>query len=327
MLLRTPLILAIMAALAASSAAQENIKLKSGTVVNGRATAYDPKNEVLSFRTADGQDKKYTMAELDGRSVYLVYSSVVPQENAKGQLQLANFARDAGLYQHAARRYGYAEKDPSLKADVEAARVVLRQRAADSCMTNAKAAQAKGDAKEAQKWLSLILEKLPNEPQATEAAAMVQVDYAREANARDDALEKDHAELLQSDLKKGKKAYDTMIERTRDGLTARNASASANLWKNALSEGDVVLKELDRLAKKYPDDAKVQDGAKKYRQLTIEQMVEVHMHMASQYTARSSFNEAMKEVNAALALSPQNEQVLAQRARIEQSANEGLINF
>ncbi len=58
MLLRTPLILVCLAALAASSVVQENIKLKNGTVVNGRATAYDPKNEVLSFRTADGQDAR-----------------------------------------------------------------------------------------------------------------------------------------------------------------------------------------------------------------------------------------------------------------------------
>lgn len=327
MLLRTQLTFALLAVLAVPSAAQEKIKLKNGSIVAGRATAYDAKNEVLSFRTEDGQDKKYTMAELDGRSVYLVYSSVIPKENAKGQLQLANFARDAGLYRHAIRRYGYAEQDPSLKSQVESERVILRRRASAYCMEQAKAAQAKGDSKEAQKWLSLILEKLPNETEATEAAAMVQANYMRDANARDDALEKEHVELLQTDLKKGKQAYDTMIERTRDGLTARNESQSQNLWKNALSEGQTVLKEIDRLTKKYPEDPKVQDGAKKYRKLTIDQMVEVHMHLASLYTTRSSFNEALREVNQALALSPQDPEVLSQRARIEAASNEGLINF
>jgi len=328
MLHHPALILAFLAALAAPSAGQEKIKLKSGKVVSGRATAYDSEKEVLSFRTDDGQDMNYAMDQLDSRSVYLVYSSVIPKDNGKGQLQLANFARDAGLYEHAARRYGYAEQaDPKLEADVERERDVLRQKAADYCLTNARAAQAKGDAKEAQKWLAIILERLPNSPQAAEAASMVEQGYAREANARDDALEVEHAELLQKDLKKGKAAYDSMIERTRQGLTARNSSKSESLWKNAIDDGEVVLKEIDRLAKKYPDDPKVQDGAVRYRQLTIEQMVEVHLHLASQYTTSSSLKNAMKQANAALALDPKNGQALAARARIEQASNEGLINW
>jgi hypothetical protein len=326
--LRPALLLAFLAVLAAPTAAQEKIKLKSGKVVSGRATKYDDDKKVLSFRTDAGQDVDYTMDQLDARSVYLVYASVIPKDEGKGQLQLANFARDAGLYEHAARRYGYAEQaDPSLKAEVERERDVLRQRAADYCLANARTAQSKGDAKEAQKWLAIILDRLPNSPQAAEAASMVEQGYAREANARDDALEKEHEELLQKDLKKGKSHYDSMIERTREGLTARNASKSEKLWKSAIDDGEVVLKEIDRLAKKYPDDARVQDGATRYRQLTVEQMVEVHLHLASQYTTNSSLKAALREANKALALDPKNGQALAARARIEQASNEGLINW
>jgi hypothetical protein len=327
MSLRIPLTLALMAALAVPSAAQETIKLKNGKVVSGRATKYDDEKKVLSFRTDAGQNVDYSMDDLDARSVYLVYSSVVPKENAKGQLQLANFARDAGLYKHAARRYGYAEQDASLKPEVEKQRAELRRLAADYCLAQARTAQLKGDAKESQKWLSLLLEKLPNEPQAAEAAKMVQESYVREASARHEEAVKDNTEKLQNDLKKGKAAYDSMVERTRDGLTARNTSQASNLWRSALKDGDVVLKEIDRIVKKYPDDLKVQDGANRYRELTLDQMVEVHLHLASQYTTRSSLNDAMKEANAALALRPNDPQALAARARIEQAANEGLINF
>src|SRR5262245_15002165 len=176
---RIALILASFALLAAPSAAQEKIKLKSGKVVSGRATAYDGQKQILSFHTEDGQDAQYKLDELDARSIYLVYSSVVPKDNPKGQLQLANFARDAGLYEHAARRYGYAEQDPSLKAEVEKEREILRQRAADYCLSNARAAQAKGDAKETNKWCSILLERLPNSPQATQASAILEDGYAR----------------------------------------------------------------------------------------------------------------------------------------------------
>jgi len=322
------LVLAFLAALAAPSAGQEKIKLESGKVVSGRATAYDAEKEVLSFRTDEGQDMKYPLDQLDSRSVYLVYASVMPKDNAKGQLQLANFARDAGLYEHAARRYGYAEQaDPALKTEVESARVELRRRAADYCIANARTSQSKGDAKEAQKWLAIVLERLPDSPQAAEAASMVEEGYAREANARDDALEQEHEALLQKDLKKGKQHYDSMIERTRQGLTARNASKSASLWKSAIDDGEVVLKEIERLEKKFADDPKVQSGAARYRQLTIDQLVEIHLHLASQYTTSSSLKNALKEANAALALDPKNGQALAARARIEQASNEGLIHW
>ncbi len=327
-MLRPTLILVALAALVASSAAQEKIKLKSGKVVSGTATKYDPDKQVLSFRTVEGQDVNYTMDQLDSRSVYLVYASVIPKDNGKQQLGLANFARDAGLYEHAARRYGYAEKaDPSLKPEIERQRGELRTRAADYCLSNARAAQAKGNGKEAQKWCAILLEKLPDSPQATEAAALVDAGYAREANARDDELEQKHHALLEKDLKKGKQHYDSMIERTREGLTARNTSNSKKLWENALDDGEVVLKEIDRLAKKYPDDAELQDGAARYRQLTIEQMVEVHLHLASQYTTQSSLNSALEQANSALALDPRNNEALAARARIEQAANEGLIDW
>lgn len=308
--------------------ASEHIKLKNGKVLAGRATAYDSERKVLSFRTEDGQQMDLALDELDQRSVYLVHTSLVPKDSGKGQLQLANFARDIGLYSHAARRYEYAEKaDPSLKEQVEKERVLLRKLAADYCLNSAQEALRKGDSKEAQKWLALLIEKLPNEPQADQAAALLEQHYVAERNSRDDELEQKLSAQLEKDLKKGKEHYDRMITRTKDGLTAKNSGKSVNLWKGAIEDGEVVLKELERLAKKYPDDPKVQEGVPKYRQLTIDQMVEAHLHLASNYTIDSSYEKALKETNKALALDPRNSQALAQRARIEQAAAEGLDLF
>ena len=81
-MLRSALFLAF---LAAPLAAQKTIKLKSGAVVKGRATAYDSKDEVLSFHTEDGKDVKYTMDQLDefqarnyGRDVFDYYKKYEP---------------------------------------------------------------------------------------------------------------------------------------------------------------------------------------------------------------------------------------------------------
>ena len=110
-------------------------------------------------------------------------------------------------------------------------------------------------------------------------------------------------------------------------VTARNSSKSEKLWNSALDDGGVVLKELDRLSRKYADDAVIQEGAASYRELTIDQMIQLHLHLASRYTTSSSLNAALDEANAALALDPKNGQALAARARIEQAANEGLIDW
>ena len=321
------LALEILASLALSlpQTPTEHIKLKNGSVVTGQATAYDADKKVLSFRTEAGKDMNYTLDELDARSVYLVNASLIPKDNGKAQLQLANFARDIGLYAHAGRRYAQAEQaDPTLKDEVEKQRAIGRKLAADYCLKNAKDALAKGKTKDAEEWLSTLVEKLPNEPQAEEAAQLIQQNYVKSRKERDAQLESEQAALLQGDLKKGKELYDRMIQRTQDGLTARNPSKAMSLWNGAIDDGEGVLKEIDRLAAKYKDDPKVQDGAVKYRQLTRDQMVDAHLHIASSLTVKSSYSQALKETNAALALDPNNGRALAQRARIEQASSEGL---
>jgi len=314
--------------LAGSTQASESIKLKTGKVVRGTATSYDGDKQVLHFKLESGEQQIYSLDQLDARSVYLVHTSVVPKENGKGQLQLANLARDAGLFEHAGRRYGYAqEADPSLKPEVERERAKARGMAADFCLNNAREASGKGDHKEAEKWLNILLERLPNEPQAAEAAQRIEASYAKTRAVKEAAVEAEMTAELQKEIKKGKASYQSMVDDTKKGLTARNDSQAEKLWKGALKSGDTVLRECDRLMKKYGSDARVQDGVAKYRRLSIEQMIEANLHLASQALTKSSHKEAQRYCNAALALDPKDGAALAMRARIEQAANEPLIDW
>ena len=318
-LLAAPLLaLALAAPLAA-----EAIKLANGDVVNGRATAYDDAGKILHFRTDDGRDVEYPLAQLDARSVYLVHSSVVPKDSGKGQLQLANFARDAGLFAHAARRYGYAqEADPSLAAEVEREREVLRKEAATFCLAQAREAEAKGDASETEKWLKLLLEKLPDEPQAAEAAEMLDARYTQARAAKQAAVEADLTEDLQREVARGKQSYESMVDNTKKGLTARNGSQSERLWKSAVKDGERVLSEIERIEKKYPDDPRVREGADRYRKLTQDQLIETYLHLANHALVSTSYNEATRYCNQALALDSQSQAALSMRARIEAAASE-----
>jgi len=315
-------------ALAAPLSAGEKIKLKSGKVVEGTATSYDAQKQELHFRLVDGKEMVYPLDQLDARSVYLVHTSVVKKDSGTGQLQLANFARDAGLYEHAARRYGYAEKaDPSLKLEIDKERAKLRKMAADFCLRNARDAKARNDEKEAEKWLSILLERLPDEPQSAEASTLLEASYVKTRNSEQEKLSAQFKAALEKDAAKGKQTYERMVENTQKGLTARNASQSEKLWKSALKDGDTVLSEIQKLQKKYADDAEVQAGCAKYQQLTSNQMLEANLHLASQALVKSSLKEAQSYCNAALAVDPKSAEALAMRARIEQASNEGLFGW
>lgn len=310
-------------ALLALPAGAATLKLKNGTTVTGKVTRYDATAKTLYVTTDDGKDVTYALDQLDARSVYLVNASLVPPDDANKQLQVANFARDAGLYAHAARRYGTAAKlDPALKANVDAEMTKLKRMAAQDCMKNARAAVAKNDLAEAEKWLTVLIEKLPDEPEAKEAAAALDNHYAKTRAAKIEAADKKASDALKRDIEKGKKQYAEMVEKTKKGLQARGDSQAKGLFNGALADGKAVLGVIDDLEEKY-DDQQTRESAASYRSAVVDQMVDVHLHLASLETVKSDYRGALKEVNAALALDPKNQRALAARARIEEASAQG----
>lgn len=316
-----------LSALLAASAAGATLKLKDGSRVECKVRSYDTATQTLHVTLADGKEASYTMAQLDGRSVYQVNSSLIPANDAKAQLLAANFARDAGLYAHAARRYATAAKlDPSLKGAIDGEMGKLKRSAAEFCMANARSAIAKGNIPEAEKWLKTLIEKLPGEPEADEAGAMLERYYGR---VREEKLAKADAkasDAVKQDAAAGRKRYDQMVEKTKKGLQAKGGSQATALYRDALSDGKFVLKELDSIEKKHktPD---VAEKVSEYRGIVTEQMVDLHLHLASQLATQTDYKGAQREVGQALSLDPKNEAALSMRARIEDYASRGLDWF
>jgi tetratricopeptide (TPR) repeat protein len=303
----------------------DTIKLADGSQVGGRATAYDAGTKVLSFRADDGRDVSYRLDQLDPRSVYQVTRSKVPKDSGRGQLQLANFARDAELWAHAVRHYGWAvQADPTLQEEVDREVGVLRRRAATWGMAQARAAIEKKDYKEAEKWLTKLIQKLPDEPEAAEARGMLDRYYDHVHAERDAELRKANEALLAKELKVAKQHYDEMIESNKQGLTSSGSgSRSVSAWERAIKEGGRALEELDEIAGKIVDP-RVSETIAGYREVVSGQLVETHLNLASHWTVRTSYNKAQSEVNRALAIDPNNQAALAMRARIEEAASRGL---
>jgi tetratricopeptide (TPR) repeat protein len=314
----------LLLALVAAPASAAKLKLKDGTTVNGKVQSYDTATKTLSVKLDGGKDVQYRMDQLDARSVYLVNASLVPKNDARAQLLAANFARDAGLYAHAARRYKEAaELDPALKSTVDAEMTTLRRSAAQMCLTNARAAAAKQDFAEAEKWCKVLIEKLPDEPEAAMAAQALDQHYAQTRATKMAAAEAKASDALKKDVESGKKRYEQMVDKTKKGLQARGSSESKNLYNAALADGQYVLKEIDRVQKEH-GDAATSERADSYRAVVTQQMVEVHLHLASLEATKSDYQGAQREVSKALALDPRNEAAISMRARLEDYASRGI---
>lgn len=309
--------------LASGLQASEHIKLQDGTVLDGDAIDYDEATKVVTFRLRTGREVTYPLDQLNQQSVYQVTHSKVDKGNAEGQLKLANYARDIGLYAHAARHYRQAiAADPAIQPRVDAEAVVLRRKAAEYCMDNAKKAVERNDFRDAEKWLTTLIGKLPNEPEAEQAEQILDRYYASTRAKKQEEIE-EKVPALKEELKDGKRYYDGLVEKTKEGLMqSRTGSKSVSNWESAVSDGEKALKELDKVSKKYADGA-TQETLAGYRRMVVDQIVETQMHLASQYMTRSSYNKAASEVNHALALDPANESALSMRSRIEAASSEG----
>jgi tetratricopeptide (TPR) repeat protein len=321
--IRSTLSITSLLALAAAAQAADYVKLKTGGAIKGEAVSYDDATQTLNFKMEDGTSRGFKLDELDKRSVYLVNQSKVPKNDCSKQIRIGDLARDAELFAHALRHYGLAEQaDPSRKAEIDVQRATLRQRGAAFAMQKARDAIAKNNIPEAEKWLTKIVDKVPDEPQAKEAAAMLEKYYAKtRADKETKALAKAD-DQLKKDLEPGKKYYQDMVKKTQEGLTTKTTgNKSTSAWEAALNLGDRALKELDKLQKKYTDPG-TQETLSSYRVTVTEQMVDLHLHMASALTTRSSYNKALAQVNQALALDPHSERALAARARVENAASE-----
>jgi tetratricopeptide (TPR) repeat protein len=311
-------------ALAAAPASAATLKLKNGQTVQCKVLAYDAPAKTLHVRLESGQETQYTLDQLDARSVYLVNASLVPKNDAKAQLTVANFARDAGLYAHAVRRYGEALKlDATLKPAIDQEMTTLKRNAAAFCMENAHAAVAKNNLKEAEKWLTILVEKLPDEPEGKEASGMLDNYYEQNRTKQVAEADQKATDAIKKDVANGKKRFEQMVEKTKQGLQAQGNSQSEALFRGAIVDGNAVLKEVDRIEKKY-DDPQLREKVSSYRKIAIDQLVEVHMHLASRQCVKSDYRGALDTVEAALALDPKSESALSMRAKVEDYSSRGI---
>jgi tetratricopeptide (TPR) repeat protein len=198
---------------------------------------------------------------------------------------------------------------------VERARAALRASAAAWAMSNAREAISRKDLSEAEKWLHDLIEKLPDTPEAAEARSMIAGYHDRVRAERTAAADREHQEVLEKGLANGKKAYADMLEANKAALQdGRGGSRAVKLWEKGVREGEKALRELDRFQKRNPEGHG--DLLDTYRAAVNEQLVEIHLHLATHWATRNSYNKALAHCNQALALDGDSEEAKHLRNRI-----------
>lgn len=308
---------------AAAPARADYVKLKDGGYVRGEAISYDEATQTLSFQMEDGSTKRFALDDLDKRSVYLVNRSRVPKDDFDKQVRIGRLAVEVELFAHAARHFDQARAaDPSRGAEVDAEIAQLKRQAATYGMAKARAAVSKGDLKEAEKWLVKLAEKVPDEPEGAQARQMLDQYYARIRDEKEAEVLAQASAEQRKQLEVAEGHYDKMVEKAGKGLASDRAGNSAvSAWNGALRDGGRALGALDKVDTSGSGTVTAEQ-VEGYRRMVIDQMVEVHLHLASLWTVRSSYNKALSEANKALALDPRSERALSARARIERAAAE-----
>ena len=313
----------LLGALLAAPAAAETLILKDGSRLVGRATAYDSASGVLTWAAEGGDTRAVALDEMRPSTAYRVLKGQVSEGSGEGELQLANFARDIGYFSHAKRHYDRAlEADPDLADRVAAETEVLASRAAAWAMGRAREAIARKDLAEAEQWLHDLIEKLPRTAEAAEARRMIAEYHDRVRDERTAEADRQHREVLEQGLASGKKAYDAMVEANEAALRdARGGSRAVKSWERGLREGEKAMRELERFEKRNPTG--YEDLIPTYRAAIGEQLVEIHLHLATHWATRNSYNKALAHCNQALALDGDDEEAKHLRNRIIDAASRG----
>ncbi len=290
----------------------QTLHLKSGKSVKGMLLADN--GALLSLRTSSG-DRQLNYEQLAPRSVYRLEKGRTPKNDGLGLAKLGDLARKAGYWAHAKRHYHDALKaDFTLQARLETSMAELREEASQDVLAQAHVDMKRHKVKDAEKHLTTILNEFPQETAAVEAAAMLgriheTSQRTRSAPSSDERL----AKLFATP----RKNLETAAKNNHSGLTNKNQSRSLNSYRNALKNLDKARKHVHKIADKNAEDRQAVAMAKDLDGQIVDLYVSTTLNLVSTYMVQTSYNNALKAVNEAIAIAPNDQRLLSARARIE----------
>jgi len=308
---------------------QQEILLKGGKTIRGWVLDDNGTKIKVRLDTGGKGTAVTTIAydELAPRTIYRLMKRRTPRDDAEGQLALAEYCLEHGLYMvgrvHYRRALTLDEKQGGrLRPRLEA----LRNRAAGVVLEASRKLIAEGKTLQAEKDLGLILKYLPDAPEAAEARRLLEeiAQKALEARlAKRKAMVKSHADRVRARLKTLRKDYEKAHEEIRRGLLVANKPVQAiKHYQAAVAAFDKILQKLKKASEEVQDDSEFSEDARAWIAIVTNDKIEAQLHMASAYFTRQTLTKALEVVNAILADHPKHPEALAMRGRIEVALND-----
>lgn len=328
--MRTLLLLFCLSAVANAQAGVRSYQLKDGTLVRAEIERVDRDRNRVQYTFYAGGGSGRTERSLDEfapQSQFNMLRSTLAADDVEGRVQLAAFAVDNGLIAAAQREILKARdiaKDIGIAPEVEARIMEEAVKALDGLL---RGLLDEGKMKDA----NFILHEIMAGERITEAqkshftqlvqskSRQIQDAAARErATARTAQLSvqrERQLKPLEDRLQRGKSLEQRALQNLSNQSQARSA------YNGAVRDFDYVIKAAARLSDRHEDDSDFTAELASLSRQAEDEKISSLLSLASIYTTRGSFNDAMGSVGQVLAMDRENRQALNMRARIEIAAN------
>jgi tetratricopeptide (TPR) repeat protein len=322
----TVLTLLVVASLAG---AQSEVWLANGAVMQGNVIEDDGEKVKVELIAEGGTGATaiYRYDQLAPRTIYRLRFNKSSRDDVKGQIELAGYALDNGLFPNARLSYDLAKKaNETKKAGMDADLAKLYERAPAAVLTWARKEIDAGKSLEAHRYLTRLVELFPDRDEAGEAAKMLEEIAPKCASCRQESVNtkaggesKTAQEAAAQAIKQYHKAHETVRKAMAE---YKKPVQVTRMLKTAIDEFKEAQTLLDRAMKKEGAGSDLAAHYAAWTEKVRNDIVQTHVSIANSYFSRQSNKEALDAVNEALLIDPKDSEALETRSRIQLAMSE-----
>lgn len=308
---------------------QAEVHLANGAVMKGSVIEDDGQTVKVALIAdgGSGATATYKYEQLAPLTIYRLRFNKTERDDVKGQMDLAAYALDNGLFPSARLSYDLAKKaNEKKKAGMDTELAALYARAPRVALTWAKKKIDEKQYLPAEKVLSRICELFPDCDDATEAGKMLVLIAPNTGATRQESVEKKpggSSKTAREAAAPAKKEYDKAHETRRIALNeTKNPTQATRKLEAAIEEFRSAQKLLDSAMKKEGADSDLAAHYEAWTAKVKEDMVSTYVDIANLYFSRQSLPNALKAVDAALQIDRENSEALTLRGLIQVAMSE-----
>jgi tetratricopeptide (TPR) repeat protein len=317
-----------------SQAFAEEVLLNTGSGIEGEIEKIDHLS--LTVKSADGKSLKLLRGAVDSHFYYTAWNKRV-EKTAEAHLRLGVFAFENGLFNQARSQYRKAQSlDKALVEKFEREIVPqIKEGIAAKLLAMAQAAVKEKRIHKAETIARKLLTRLDDTKAAEEARRLIADVHLWEVDADQERLVKRLSRYLPKDAKASLKTRERVssraapierkIEKSRRlktrALRTKSANRQKGIFEQAAKQFESQVSSIDKLMETAADDEALMAYLGGLREIAVREGVDAWIDAGNVNMVRSSFPNALKQGNRALALDPDSAKAKKFVAEVTESAS------